>query len=76
MSETKACIILIMTAVTLFICCVIAAGCVHDLAIMRGKLDAMQAAQAEQEADVREVKTDAEIILRLAAGGEFIEGEK
>jgi hypothetical protein len=33
-------------------------------------------AQEQQAAENRQVKTDAEIILRLAAGGGFIEGEK
>lgn len=42
----------------------------------RACIVAMFAAQEQQAAENRQVKTDAEIILRLAAGGEFVEEEK
>ena len=83
MSENKACLILLLNALLLFIALLLAAGLLHDNAITRERVDSMAASLAEmqrsqeqQAADNRQVKTDAEIILRLAAGGEFIEGEK
>lgn len=55
----------------------------HDNAITRERVDSMaasiaemQAAQEKQAAANRQVKADADILLRLVAGGEFVEVEK
>ena len=83
MNENKACLILLLDALLLFIALFLAAGLLHDNAVTRARVDnmgaslaEMQAAQEKQAAENRQVKTDAEIILRLAAGGEFVEVEK
>ena len=54
------------------------AACYHDILIMRGKCDRMSASLCEmrqeleaQDAEVRQIKTDGEIILRIVASGEF-----
>ena len=83
MTEARACIVAMFAALALFVSLIVVSCCIHDLDVMRRKLESMgaslaemQAAQEQQAAENRQVKTDAEIILRLAAGGEFIEGEK
>ena len=83
MSESKASLLLLLNALLLFIALLLAAGLLHDNAATRARVDSMgaslaemQRAQEQQAAENRQVKTDAEIILRLAAGGEFVEGEK
>lgn len=83
MTEARACIVAMFAALALFVAIICGACCIHDLGVMRRKLEnmgaslaEMQRAQEQQAAENRQVKTDAEIILRLAAGGEFIEGEK
>ena len=83
MTESKACLLLILNALLLFIALLLAAGLLHDNAVTRARVDnmgaslaEMQRSQEQQAADNRQVKTDAEIILRLAAGGEFVEGKK
>lgn len=52
------------------------AACYHDTKIMRGKIAAIECAQVEQAAEIRQAKTDAEIALRVVTTGEFAEGEK
>ena len=83
MTESKACLLLLLNALLLFVALLLAAGLLHDNAVTRARVDSMgaslaemQAAQKKQAAENRQVKPDAEIILRLATGGEFIEGEK
>ena len=56
--------------------------CFHDNKIMRTNNENMKAAvykmQQEQQqhaAEIRQIKTDTEIILRLAAGGDYMEAE-
>ena len=82
MTEARACIVAMFAALALFVSFIVGSCCIHDLGVMRRKLEnmgaslaEMQRAQEQQAAENRQVKTDAEIILRLAAGGEFIEGE-
>ena len=60
-----------------------AAACCHDNIIMRENNENMKAAvykmQQEQQqhaAEIRQIKTDTEIILRLAAGGDYMEVQK
>lgn len=83
MSENKACLMLLLNALLLFIVLLLAAGLLHDNAITRERVDSMaasiaemQAAQEKQAAANRQVKADADILLRLVAGGEFVEVEK
>jgi hypothetical protein len=74
---------LLLNALLLFIVLLLAAGLLHDNAITRERVDSMaasiaemQAAQEKQAAANRQVKADADILLRLVAGGEFVEVEK
>lgn len=83
MTESKACLLLLLNALLLFIALLLAAGLLHDNAITRERVDSMgasiaemQAAQERQAAENRQVMADADIVLRLAAGGEFVEVEK
>lgn len=83
MNENKACLMLLLNALLLFIALLLAAGLLHDNAITRARVDSMgasiaemQAAQEKQAAESRQVMADADIVLRLAAGGEFVEVEK
>ena len=83
MTEARACIVAMFAALALFVSFIVGSCCIHDLGVMKRKLESMgaslaemQRAQEQQAAENRQVKTDAEIILRLAAGGEFVEGEK
>jgi len=82
-SENKACLMLLLNALLLFIVLLLAAGLLHDNAITRERVDSMaasiaemQAAQEKQAAANRQVKADADTLLRLVAGGEFVEVEK
>lgn len=59
------------------------AVCTKDNAAMRAENEKMKATLAEvinrqlqQEAAVRQVKTDAEIVYRIATSGEFLEERK
>lgn len=54
------------------------AACYHDNRITRERCDRMSASLCEmrqeleaQDAEVRQIKTDGEIILRIVAGGDF-----
>ena len=83
MSESKAYLIMLLDVLLLFVVLFLAAGLLHDNAITRERVDSMgasiaemQAAQEKQAAANRQVKADADILLRLVAGGEFVEVEK
>lgn len=71
MSETKASIIIFVNALILAVVSVIGAGVLHDNAIMRERLDAMQQTQVEQSKEIHQAKTDAEIALRIVTTGEW-----
>lgn len=58
----------------------IVAGCHHDLMVMRRNNDSMrqslvemQLHQQELQKDIRLVKTDSEIVLRMVVSGEYVE---
>ena len=83
MSESKAYLIMLLDVLLLFVVLFLAAGLLHDNAITRERVDSMgasiaemQAAQEKQAAANRQIMADADIVLRLAAGGEFVEVEK
>ena len=76
-------IYLILILFILFFCAMAAAACIHDNIIMRDKIASMRASiltmqqqQAKQNDSIRQIKTDADIILRIAAGGDFVEVEE
>ena len=83
MSESKAYLIMLLDVLLLFVVLFLAAGLLHDNAITRERVDSMgasiaemQAAQELQDSQIRQVYADSSIMLRLEAGGEFVEGEK
>ena len=83
MTEARACIVAMFAALALFVSFIVGSCCIHDLGVMRRKLESMgaslaemQAAQERQAAESRQVMANADIVLRLAAGGEFVEVEK
>lgn len=83
MSENKIFLITLLDVLLLFIALLLSAGLLHDNAITRERVNSMgasiaemQAAQERQAAESRQVMADADIVLRLAAGGEFVEVEK
>lgn len=71
MTEARACIVAMFATLALFVSFIVGTCCIHDLAIMRDKLDAMQAAQVEQAREIREAKTDAEQALHVVITGDW-----
>lgn len=75
----------IMTAlnfVLLFIALVMIAGCIHDNKVLRGYNEQMRQSVLEirketdeTQAQVRQVKTNSDIVLRMIADGMFLEEE-
>lgn len=64
----------------LFIALVMIAGCIHDNKVLRGYNEQMRQSvlelrqEAERtEAEVRQVKTNSDIVMRLALDGMFLE---
>ena len=83
MSEEKACLIMLVDVLLLFVALLLAAGLLHDNAVTRARVDSMgesiaemQKAQERQASQIRQVYADSTIMLRLEAGGEYMEGEK
>lgn len=67
----------------LFIALVMIAGCIHDNKVLRGYNEQVRQSvlelrqEAERtEAEVRQVKTNSDIVMRLALDGMFLEEEK
>ena len=65
----------VLNAIILLLTLVVNGVCCYNNAVMNAKITALETAQAKQSADVRQVKTDGEIILRLVTGGDFIRRE-
>lgn len=76
----------VMTAINfilLFIALVMIAGCIHDNKVLRGyneqlrqsMLDLRQETN-ETKSEVRQVKTNSDIVLRMVAEGMFLEEEE
>lgn len=66
----------------LFIALVMIAGCIHDNKVLRGYNEQVRQSvlelrqEAERtEAEVRQVKTNSDIVMRLALDGMFLEEE-
>ena len=76
----------VMTAlnfILLFIALIMIAGCIHDNKVLRGyneqlrqsMLDLRQETN-ETKSEVRQVKTNSDIVLRMVAEGMFLEEEE
>ena len=68
--------------ILLFIALVMIAGCIHDNKVLRGYNEQVRQSvlelrqEAERtEAEVRQVKTNSDIVMRLALDGMFLEEE-
>ncbi len=69
--------------ILLFIALIMIAGCIHDNKVLRGYNEQMRQSVLElrQETDetkseVRQVKTNSDIVLRMVAEGMFLEEEE
>ena len=69
--------------ILLFIALIMIAGCIHDNKVLRGYNEQMRQSvlelrqeTAQTEAEVRQVKTNSDIMLRMVASGMFLEEEK
>lgn len=76
----------VMTAINfilLFIALVMIAGCIHDNKVLRGYNEQMRQSVLElrqetneTKSEVRQVKTNSDIVLRMVAEGMFLEEEE
>lgn len=76
----------IMTAlnfILLFIALIMIAGCIHDNKVLRGYNEQMRQSVMElrqetneTKSEVRQVKTNSDIVLRMVAEGMFLEEEE
>lgn len=76
----------VMTAlnfILLFIALVMIAGCIHDNKVLRGYNEQMRQSVLElrqetneTKSEVRQVKTNSDIVLRMVAEGMFLEEEE
>lgn len=76
----------VMTAINfilLFIALIMIAGCIHDNKVLRGYNEQMRQSVLElrqetneTKSEVRQVKTNSDIVLRMVAEGMFLEEEK
>ena len=69
--------------ILLFIALVMIAGCIHDNKVLRGYNEQVRQSvlelrqEAERtEAEMRQVKTNSDIVMRLALDGMFLEEEE
>ena len=69
--------------ILLFIALVMIAGCIHDNKVLRGYNEQVRQSVLElrQETDetqaqVRQVKTNSDIVMRMVADGKFLEEEE
>ena len=69
--------------ILLFIALVMIAGCIHDNKVLRGCNEQVQKSVLElrqeterTEAEMRQVKTNSDIVLRIIAEGMFLEEEE
>ena len=75
----------VMTAINfilLFIALIMIAGCIHDNRVLRGYNEQMSQSVMElrqetneTKSEVRQVKTNSDIVLRMVAEGMFLEEE-
>ena len=73
-------IMTMLNFILLFIALVMIAGCIHDNKVLRGYNDQLRQSMLElrqeserTEAQVRQVKTNSDIVLRMVTEGMFLE---
>ena len=75
-------ILTMINFILLFIALVMIAGCIHDNKVLRGYNDQLRQSMLElrqeserTEAQMRQVKTNSDIVLRMVTEGMFLEEE-
>lgn len=81
--NVKLFILTVINFVLIFIALLMIAGCIHDNKVLRGYNEQVQKSVLEirketdeTQAQVRQVKTNSDIVLRIVAEGMFLEEEK
>ena len=76
-------IMTMLNFILLFIALVMIAGCIHDNKVLRGYNEQLRQSMLElrqeserTEAQMRQVKTNSDIVLRMVAEGMFLEEEE
>ncbi|MBO6101062.1 MAG: hypothetical protein J6P07_07015 [Spirochaetaceae bacterium] len=81
--NVKLFILTVINFVLIFIALLMIAGCMHDNKVLRGYNEQVQKSVLEirketdeTQAQVRQVKTNSDIVLRIVTEGMFLEEEK
>ena len=81
--KLKLLLFLLLNILILFVSFITAAGCMHDLKVMQVYNDRMQHSiehvleeQNKQASEMRQVKTNSDIVLRMVTEGMFLEEEE
>jgi len=76
-------VLTMLNFILLFIALVMIAGCIHDNKVLRGYNEQLRQSVMElrheserTEAQMRQVKTNSDIVLRMVAEGMFLEEEE
>ena len=76
-------ILVFINLIVLSVAGFVVAGCYHDVMIMRQNNDSMreslaemQLYQTELQKDMRQVKTDSDLVFRMVVDGKYTEEEK
>lgn len=81
--KLKLLIIMFINILILFVSLYIAAGCIHDIKVMQVYNEKLQQSMAsilekqeKQASEMRQVKTESEIVMRIMADQIFLEEEE
>lgn len=81
--KLKLLIIMFINILVLFVSLFIAAGCIHDIKVMQVYNEKLQQSMAsilekqeKQASEMRQVKTESEIVMRIMADQIFLEEEE
>ena len=73
-------ILVFINLIVLSVAGFVVAGCYHDVMIMRQNNDSMRQSLAEMQTqqeeiskDIRQVKTDSNLVLRIVVSGQYVE---
>ena len=76
-------IMTMLNFILLFIALIMIAGCIHDNKVLRGYNEQVRQSvlelrkeTEEAQTEMRQVKTNSDIVLRMVAEGKFLEEEK
>lgn len=81
--KVRSFVIIIISSLLICAAFCVSVGCYHDMKVMKvynarmqESIEAMQKKQEQQASDIRQVKSDTEIMLRLAVDNIYLEEEK